>query len=220
MSDGPVSTFVLTFACPNRPGIVAAVSSALFESGCNILDAQQFDDAETGRFFMRVVFNGVSAAPTATVCAAASTPIAERFGMEWRLRDARASASGVLLLVQVRPLPGRPAVSLADRRAADGRRRHRLATIRARPTTQLDFGGHAVPPSAGDARRPSWSRRAPLWASGARDRRPSWSCWRATCRCCRTGWPPSWPGGASTSTTPSCPASRAPSRTTRRMSAA
>ena len=49
--------FVLTLSCPNRPGIVAAVSTALFEGGFNIFDAQQFDDIETGNFFMRVAFN-------------------------------------------------------------------------------------------------------------------------------------------------------------------
>ena len=51
------SRFVLTLSCPNRPGIVAAVSTALFEGGFNIFDAQQFDDIETGVFFMRVAFN-------------------------------------------------------------------------------------------------------------------------------------------------------------------
>jgi len=53
--------FVLTLSCPDRPGIVAAVSTLLFDSGQNILDAQQFDDVETGRFFMRVVFTPTSA---------------------------------------------------------------------------------------------------------------------------------------------------------------
>ena len=49
---------ILALSCPDRPGIVAAVSSLLFEHGCNIVDAQQFDDSETGKFFMRVVFEG------------------------------------------------------------------------------------------------------------------------------------------------------------------
>jgi formyltetrahydrofolate deformylase len=48
---------ILTLSCVNRPGIVAKVSAALFDGGFNILDAQQFDDVETGDFFMRVVFN-------------------------------------------------------------------------------------------------------------------------------------------------------------------
>ena len=41
----PYSQFVLTLSCPDRPGIVAAVSTFLAQSGQNILDAQQFDEA-------------------------------------------------------------------------------------------------------------------------------------------------------------------------------
>ena len=56
---------ILTLSCVNRPGIVAKVAAALFDGGFNILDAQQFDDVETGDFFMRVVFN--ESAPEANV---------------------------------------------------------------------------------------------------------------------------------------------------------
>ena len=49
--------FILTLSCDDRPGIVANVTGLLFENGANILEAQQFDDVETGRFFMRVVFD-------------------------------------------------------------------------------------------------------------------------------------------------------------------
>jgi formyltetrahydrofolate deformylase len=49
--------FVLTLSCINRPGIVAAVSTYLFESGGDIREAQQFDDAETGKFFARIAFD-------------------------------------------------------------------------------------------------------------------------------------------------------------------
>ena len=48
---------ILTLSCPDQRGIVAKVSAFLYERGCNILDAQQFDDQETGQFFMRVVFD-------------------------------------------------------------------------------------------------------------------------------------------------------------------
>ena len=51
--------FVLTLACPDRPGIVSRVTGWLFEAGGNILDAQQFDDIETGRFFARILFSVV-----------------------------------------------------------------------------------------------------------------------------------------------------------------
>ena len=49
-------SYLLTLSCMDRPGIVAAISSYLTQCGGNILEAQQFDDAETGRFFMRVEF--------------------------------------------------------------------------------------------------------------------------------------------------------------------
>src|SRR3954466_8534928 len=89
-------TFVLTLSCPNKPGIVAAVSTRLFEVGCNILDAQQYDDLETGSFFIRVVFNPTAAAAHAAVRDALS-PVAGRFGMAWTLRD-RAERRRVMLL--------------------------------------------------------------------------------------------------------------------------
>ena len=46
----------LVLSCPDRPGIVARISTLLFEHGGNILEARQFEDTETGKFFMRVVF--------------------------------------------------------------------------------------------------------------------------------------------------------------------
>ncbi len=52
--------YILTLSCANQPGIVAKVSAKLFDSGFNILDAQQFDDTQTGTFFMRVVFNAAN----------------------------------------------------------------------------------------------------------------------------------------------------------------
>ncbi|MGE0231061.1 MAG: formyltetrahydrofolate deformylase [Flavobacteriaceae bacterium] len=50
---------VLTLSCVDRPGIVAAVASLLARHEANIIEAQQFDDAETGDFFMRVAFEFV-----------------------------------------------------------------------------------------------------------------------------------------------------------------
>jgi formyltetrahydrofolate deformylase len=50
------TTQILTLSCGDQPGIVARVATLLFESGGNILEAQQFDDVESHRFFMRVTF--------------------------------------------------------------------------------------------------------------------------------------------------------------------
>ena len=45
---------LLVLSCPDRPGIVHAVSSFLVMTGCNILDSQQYRDPDTDRFFLRV----------------------------------------------------------------------------------------------------------------------------------------------------------------------
>lgn len=51
-----MTKFALRVQCQSRRGIVAAVSAYLAEHGCNITDSAQFDDTETGNFFMRVSF--------------------------------------------------------------------------------------------------------------------------------------------------------------------
>jgi formyltetrahydrofolate deformylase len=56
----PSPRHILTLSCANCPGIVARISTALFDAGLNILDAQQFDDTEACDFFMQVVFNAAS----------------------------------------------------------------------------------------------------------------------------------------------------------------
>src|SRR5690606_15968747 len=89
--------FVLTLSCPDRMGIVAAVSAFLLEHRCNIVDSAQFGDAEFGRFFMRVCFDAESPASAAGL-ADAFAPIAGRFDMDYRLHDT-AVKSRMLILV-------------------------------------------------------------------------------------------------------------------------
>jgi formyltetrahydrofolate deformylase len=48
--------FTLTLSCRERPGIVSAVSSFLFEHGCDIVEHQQFDDPVRGQLFLRTAF--------------------------------------------------------------------------------------------------------------------------------------------------------------------
>ncbi len=52
----PANTYVLTFSCPDRLGLVHAVSGFLLERAGNIEEAAQFNDHDTGLFFMRVQF--------------------------------------------------------------------------------------------------------------------------------------------------------------------
>jgi formyltetrahydrofolate deformylase len=81
---GGVSDFVLTLSCPDRPGIVHAVSGYLVEHGANIVESQQFGDRLTSRFFMRIAFT--TAAPTDPApLREAFADTARRFGMHFGL---------------------------------------------------------------------------------------------------------------------------------------
>src|SRR4029077_1738953 len=90
--------FVLTLSCPDRPGIVSAVSTFLAHNGQNILDAQQFFDVEANKFFMLVVFTAADLAVELSALQTGFAAIAERFGMDWQMRD-RANQRRVMLLV-------------------------------------------------------------------------------------------------------------------------
>ena len=89
---------ILTLSCPDRTGIVARVSGFLYERGANILDAQQYDDAETGRFFMRVVFDPAGAAVDSL--REAFTVLAETLQMDWTLRDPKVRRRVMILASQ------------------------------------------------------------------------------------------------------------------------
>lgn len=83
------SGFILTLSCSDRPGIVAAVSGSLAETGCNITDSAQYGDADSGRFFMRVSF-APAAKTAASRIAGALQPVFGRFEMTAEIHDLRA----------------------------------------------------------------------------------------------------------------------------------
>ena len=78
-----IENYFLTLTCPNRPGIVAAVSTYIFELGGDIEEAQQFDDKASKRFFMRVSFSCNTDAQTLKT---GFVSIAKRFDLTWDLR--------------------------------------------------------------------------------------------------------------------------------------
>src|SRR3984885_6469879 len=94
MSD---TSYLLTLSCPNQPGIVARVSTELFSHGGNILEAHQFDDTETGRFFTRIVFN-LHDDQAISNLVAGFNPIGDDYQMTWEIRR-RHEGRKVLLLV-------------------------------------------------------------------------------------------------------------------------
>ncbi|MGC5615666.1 formyltetrahydrofolate deformylase [Georgenia sp. Z1491] len=73
---------VLALSCPDRPGIVHAVSGVLSEHGGNITESQQYGDPETGLFFMRVQ---VRTEHDVEDVRAAVEGLAERFDMTYTL---------------------------------------------------------------------------------------------------------------------------------------
>lgn len=90
-------TLTLRLSCDDRPGLVMMVAGFLTGQGGNIIDAQQFDDRLTGRFFMRVVFE-VTGEDRADALRAAFIPVAQDMGAEWTLRASH-ERQKVLLMV-------------------------------------------------------------------------------------------------------------------------
>jgi formyltetrahydrofolate deformylase len=99
MTDPTDPTFVLTLTCPDRAGIVHAVTGLLVEQRGNILESQQFSDLAENRFFMRVRFAIEGAgAETLERLRSAFAPVAERWGMTWELWDAGAPYRTLILV--------------------------------------------------------------------------------------------------------------------------
>ena len=111
---------LLVLSCPDRPGIVHAVSTFLVVTGCNILDSQQYRDPDTERFFLRVHFAASDPAgdpaETAAHLRAAFVATATSFGMDWHL-DA------------VGPMPTLLMVSRQDHCLQDLLFRHRTGAL-------------------------------------------------------------------------------------------
>lgn len=74
--------YTLTLHCPDRSGLVFAVSRWLVGHGGNILASDQFGDVHSGRFFLRMGFTS----DVGMEALEASFPaIADEFGMTWQL---------------------------------------------------------------------------------------------------------------------------------------
>jgi formyltetrahydrofolate deformylase len=77
----------LLIACPDRPGIVAAVSGFLFERGANIVSSHQYStDPSGGRFFLRTEFFLEPTVDRGSFQASLEQEVGTRFGMDWEIR--------------------------------------------------------------------------------------------------------------------------------------
>ncbi len=90
------SAYILTLSCPDRLGLVHAVSGFLLERSGNIEEAAQYNDSDTGLFFMRVQF--ACSQFSHDELKAQLADFAEPFGMNWRLH-ARSQPMRTVLMV-------------------------------------------------------------------------------------------------------------------------
>lgn len=88
--------YVLTLSCPDRRGIVHAVSGFLFDLAGNIEEAAQYNDPGTGLFFMRVQF-ACSDFTHAELSNRLST-FSQLFDMRWKLHDIMQPMPTVILV--------------------------------------------------------------------------------------------------------------------------
>jgi formyltetrahydrofolate deformylase len=91
-------SMILTTACPDTTGVVAAVAGFLASHNCLITEAQHYDDSISVTSFMRTVFhdNGQGAPSMQQLDAAFADSVAKRFGMKWRFDEVRRKSRVVL----------------------------------------------------------------------------------------------------------------------------
>ncbi|MCW4457683.1 formyltetrahydrofolate deformylase [Microbacterium sp. MPKO10] len=92
--ENSANHWVLTFVCPDKPGIVHAVSGAIVAAHGNISESQQFASLDTDRFFMRLQ---VQSSASREDFEAALAPVIERFDMTWNLDNVGRPARTLVL---------------------------------------------------------------------------------------------------------------------------
>ncbi|MGY6697335.1 MAG: formyltetrahydrofolate deformylase [Roseinatronobacter sp.] len=92
-----MSNFALTVTCPRTRGIVAAIAGFLAEHGCNITDSSQFDDMQTGNFFMRTSFTSEQGADLASLQAGFGK-VGAAFDMDFAFHDEAARMKVVIMV--------------------------------------------------------------------------------------------------------------------------
>ena len=95
------TSHVLVLRCRDRPGIVSAVSTALFEAQANITDAQQFSDEDAGRFFARIEFTFDTSSAAAQLDSTKLAAVLDGLGAEWSLRPSLARMRVMILVSQL-----------------------------------------------------------------------------------------------------------------------
>jgi formyltetrahydrofolate deformylase len=93
--------FILTLSCPDKPGIVYAVSSFLVQHSANIITSQQFGEPDGGLFFMRVHFSVPQPGRQTAELERDFTWVAQSFHMTWKLNEKTARIKTLLMVSQL-----------------------------------------------------------------------------------------------------------------------
>jgi formyltetrahydrofolate deformylase len=94
------STATLLITCPDTKGIVAAIADFLYQHDANILHADQHQDAENNLFLMRVEWDMANFNLDETAFSQAFAPIAERFNMQWQLKESQHKTRVAIMVSQ------------------------------------------------------------------------------------------------------------------------
>ena len=89
--------FCLTVTCATARGIVASIANFLTENGCNITDSSQYDDMDTGHFFMRVSFESQDGVGLSAL-EAGFAETAAAFGMQFAFHDESTKMKMVIMV--------------------------------------------------------------------------------------------------------------------------
>lgn len=92
------NTFTLTATCPARSGIVAAVTTYLSDKGCYLTELHQFDDEDTGRFFLRTEGRVTGSSTTIEALEQGFTAVAERLDMEWAFHRTNEPMKAIIMV--------------------------------------------------------------------------------------------------------------------------
>ena len=87
----------LTVTCKSTRGVVAAITNFLAESGCNLIDSSQFDDQETGQFFMRVGFIAETGATQASLTDGMAA-VAAKYEMDYTFHDTDTKLKTIIMV--------------------------------------------------------------------------------------------------------------------------
>jgi len=92
-----VTKLYLTVTCKSTRGVVAAITNFLAESGCNLIDSSQFDDQETGQFFMRVGFIAETGATQASLTDGMAA-VAAKYEMDYTFHDTDTKLKTIIMV--------------------------------------------------------------------------------------------------------------------------